>query len=141
VCEDRAIVWSKRRRPSAPPVLLPSLDRLAALIERVVELVDAVGGAEARAETAEAPEPARTPAEVVATAPADAVWLAFVPSPHGYGLVERSGAAPDPGDVLELDGGRYRVVRLAPSPLPGDRRRTAYVEREEPPAEDRSFDA
>ena len=134
-------MWSKRSRPSAPSVLLPSLDRLSTLIERVVELVDAVGGSQTRPEPAAgAPEAPRAPAEPVAAETAAEVWLAFVPSPHGYALVERSGATPEAGDVLELDEGRFRVVRLAPSPLPGDGRRTAYVEREEPSAEDRSFD-
>ena len=134
-------MWSKRRRPSAPPVLLPSLDRLATLIERVVELVDAVGGTQPQPGAAAAPEAPSAAAEPVAAETGEDAWLAFVPSPHGYGLVERSGAAPRAGDVLELDGGRYRVVRLAPSPLPGDRRRTVYVEREEPSVEDRTFDA
>ena len=130
-------VWSRRRRPAVSPVLLPSLDRLSTLIERVVELVDAVGGTEASTEPTEAP----APPEAVAAEPVETVWLAFVPSPQGYALVERTGAAPAPGDVLELADGRYRVVRLAPSPLPGDARRTAYVEREEPSVEDRTFDA
>ena len=134
-------MWSKRSRPSAPPVLLPSLDRLSTLIDRVVELVDAVGGSQTRPEPAEAPEAPRASAEpVAAEAAGEEVWLVFVPSPHGYALVERRGATPEAGDVLKLDEARYRVVRLVPSPLPGDGRRTAYVEREEPSAEDRSFD-
>ena len=134
-------MWSKRRRPSAPPVLLPSLDRLSTLIERVVELVDAVGGTQ----TAPVPvsEPPREPAEAVVAkvGEEEEVWLAFVPSPQGYRLLELRTEPPQRKGVLELEDGRYRVLRLAPSPLPGDRRRCAYVEREEPPAEDRTFDA
>ena len=134
------MVWSKRRRASVPPVLLPSLDRLATLIDRVVELVDAVGGSQAPdAEPEPAPEPPREPLPAAGTQ--EAAWLAFVPSAHGYRLVERPGAAPSSGQVLELDDGLYRVVRLSPSPLPRDGRLCAYVEREEPPAEDRTFDA
>ena len=125
--------WSRRRSPSVPPVLLPSLDRLATLIERVVELVDAVGGTEP-APVAEQADPAVAPS-------GEELWLAFVPSPHGYRLLELRSAAPQRGGVLELDDGLYRVVRVSPSPLPGDSRRCAYVERKEPPAEDRTFDA
>ena len=132
----------RRRRQAPTPVVLPSLDRLAGLIERVVELVDevAAGG------TAEAPQPAPQPppqrAQLpTATAP-EAVdgrgWLAFVTSPQGYTLVPQEGSAPVPGEVLHLDGGAFRVLRLAPSPLPGDDRRCVVVEREEPPAADRN---
>ena len=119
-------------------MVLPSLDRLAGLIERVVELVDEVAGGPAEAPEA-APEPAVAPAATVSE-PDDAQgWLAFVPSPHGYTLVPRSGAAPAAGDALELDGSTFRVLRRAPSPLPGDGRPCVYVEREEPPEPDRSF--
>ena len=120
---------------------LPSLDRLAGLIERVVELVDEVAGGPAQAS---GPSPASEPAppeRVPAAIEADDErgWLAFIPSPHGYALVPQAGPVPAPGEVLELDGTPFRVVRRAPSPLPGDRRRCAVVEREEPPAADRSF--
>jgi hypothetical protein len=143
-------LW-RRRRPAPPQVVLPSLDRLAGLIERVVELVDEVSGG--RVGAPDAPEqpaappdppaaaaPPRAPAAPPRAAPDD-VWLAYVPSPHGYGLVERQGSAPPPGDALELDGVRHRVVRFIPSPLPGDTRRCAVVEREEPPEPERTLDA
>ena len=119
--------------------MLPSLDRLAGLIERVVELVDEVSGGRT-----DAPDTAERPARpAVAPPPAapDGVWLAYVASPHGYGLVERAGSVPSPGDALELDGVRHRVVRVMPSPLPGDTRRCAVVEREEPPEPERTLDA
>lgn len=132
-------MWPRRGRRSAPPVILPSLDRLSALIERVVELVDAVGGTSVPSPEP-VPEPSREP-EPAAERAGGGVWLMFVPSPHGYRLLERKGAAPAPGDVVELEEGRFRVLRLARSPLPADRRECAYVEREEPPGEDRSFDA
>jgi len=136
-------LW-RRRRPAPPQVVLPSLDRLAGLIERVVELVDEVSGG--RVGAPDAPEqPAAPPDPPAAVAPTpaapDSVWLAYVPSPHGYGLVERAGSAPSPGDALELDGVRHRVVRFIPSPLPGDARRCAVVEREEPPEPERTLDA
>ncbi|MGH3072951.1 MAG: hypothetical protein ACRDNB_11895 [Gaiellaceae bacterium] len=131
-------MWSRRRTPAEPPVILPSLDRLAGLIERVVELVDAVGGTTVPSPEP-VPEPAREPEPAAAAGGEE--WLAFVPSPHGYRLLERRGSRPAPRDVVELEEARYRVLRLAASPLPGDGRRCAYLEREEPPVEDRSFDA
>ncbi len=128
----------RRRRQGPPPVVLPSLDRLAGLIERVVELVDEVAGP-----SAEAPKPAperapELPAPVSNTV-VEGGWLAFVTSPQGYTLVPQAGPVPAPGAVLELDGSAFRVLRHAPSPLPGDRRRCVFVEREEPQEADRSF--
>jgi hypothetical protein len=123
--------------------VLPSLDRLAGLIERVVELVDEVSGAPV---AAPAGEPLPPPASTVAPAPQPALpqqtddgsWLAFVPSAHGYTLIVQPGLLPPPGNELDLDGARYRVLRHAPSPLPGDGRRCAVVEMEEQPEADRS---
>ena len=138
----------RRTKPDpSTPVVLPSLDRLAGLIERVVELVDEVAGAPNATPGRTAP-PAAPPsvptAQLEAAAP-DAVsvdgWLAFVPSPQGYTLVPRPDSLPFPGSVLELDEATFRVLRYAPSPLPGDRRRCAVLAREEPPEADRSFDA
>lgn len=142
-----------RRRKQAPsPVVLPSLDRLAGLIERVVELVDEVSGVPAETPRATAepagapapppplppPAPAPEPAGAAPAAVDGRGWLAFVISPQGYTLVPQAGPAPAAGEVLELDGDAFRVVRQAPSPLPGDRRRCVVVEREEPPEPDRS---
>ncbi len=144
-------LWRRRRQPQpSPQVALPSLDRLAGLIERVVELVDEVAGERApgsndvpAAAPPQPPAPSTTPQlEAPVSEPAaDAGWLAFVPSPSGYTLVPQPDALPVPGAVLELDGAVFRVLRYAPSPLPGDRRRCAVVAREEPPDADRSSDA
>ena len=41
-----------------------------------------------------------------------------------YQLVARSGPAPVPGELVELDDGPYRCVRVTGSPLPGDDRRS-----------------
>jgi hypothetical protein len=129
-------LWRRRKPPTPPPaVALPSLDRLAGLIERVVELVDEVSGAPAAA-----PERPTEAQQAVPAATADGNWLAFVSSPHGYTLVDRPGSLPTRGDEVDLDGVRYRVLRHAPSPLPGDGRRCAVVEREEPPGPDRTLD-
>lgn len=126
----------RRRRPP-PPVLLPSLERLAELIESVVDLLDqvAVGPAREPAQTRPpAPEAAHNPR------PAVAGHVLFVPSPEGYRLLERDGAPPARGDLLDVEGLRFRVFRLGPSPLPGDRRRCVCLERQEPPKVDRTFD-
>jgi hypothetical protein len=45
-----------------------------------------------------------------------------------YQLIVRSGPAPRPGDLVELDDGPYRCLRVAGSPLPGDDRRCAVLE-------------
>lgn len=45
-----------------------------------------------------------------------------------YHLMVRSGPAPRPGDVVQLDDGPYRCLRVAGSPLPGDDRRCAVLE-------------
>jgi hypothetical protein len=129
--------WRRRKQAPPPPVVLPSLDRLAGLIERVVELVDEVaGGSTATPEAA--PERAQVPAAAVPEAIDRRGWLAFVPSTDGYLLVPQAGSPPAPGEPLELDGIAFRVLRQAPSPLPGDLRRCVFVEREEPPESDRS---
>lgn len=136
-------LWRRKRQSPPPAVVLPSLDRLAGLIERVVELVDEVSGGRATAPPPEPvlPEPAgQASLPPPAHEPAASGWLAFVPSPQGYALLERTGLVPVAGEELELDGVRYRVLREAPSPLPGDRRRCVYVEREEEPGSDRTPD-
>ena len=109
-------MWSWRRRRQTPPILLPSLDRLAELVERVTVLV-----------------------EEVAPTPADGHVL-FAPAADGYRLLVREGIAPACGSEVEVEGGRFRVLRHGPSPFPGDRRRCALLERQEPPQPDRSFD-
>ncbi len=127
-----------RRRRQPPPVLLPSLDRLSELIERVVVLLDQVALAP---EQRPREEPTR---EVVLQehnpGPVSDGWVAFVASPDGYRLLERDGPPPVGGAVLELDGDAFGVLRLGPSPLPGDRRRCAFLERKEPPSAERTFD-
>ena len=130
----------RRRRPP-PPVLLPSLERLAELIERVVELLDEVALGPPRQ-----PAPPTTPAPASAPSPAPnpghsvSGHLLLVSWPDGYRLLEREGPPPARRDRLDVDGVEFSVLRLGPSPLPGDWRRCAYLEREEPPTVDRTFD-
>jgi hypothetical protein len=53
--------------------------------------------------------------------------LLFVWKTSGYELVEQDGEAPAVGSDVELEGQHFRVTKLAPSPLPGDKRACAYL--------------
>lgn len=53
--------------------------------------------------------------------------LLFVWKPSGYELREQDGDAPAVGAEVEADGQTMRVTKVAPSPLPGDRRPCAYL--------------
>jgi hypothetical protein len=82
--------------------------------------------AEAEAEldqpaAAEAPE-AEEPAE------SDPGYVLFVWSPSGYALLARSGEPPPIGSEVGVSGGQLVVVKIGPSPLPGDRRRCAFLD-------------
>ena len=54
--------------------------------------------------------------------------LLFVWKPSGYELREREGDPPAVGDALEEDETRMIVTKVAPSPLPADERRCAYIQ-------------
>jgi hypothetical protein len=54
-------------------------------------------------------------------------YLLFVWSHAGYSLEERSGDPPHVGAQLEDGDRRFRVAKIAPSPLPGDARSCAYL--------------
>jgi hypothetical protein len=56
-------------------------------------------------------------------------FLVFVWKPSGYELRESDGDAPVVGSEVELDGQRLRVTKVAPSPLPGDKRPCVYLAR------------
>jgi hypothetical protein len=121
-------MWFWRRRRHPPPVLFPPLDRLAELVDSVVMLLD------------EAPSPAPDLEQAMVERPEEEVTeghVLFVPAPAGYRLLERDGPPPAGSDVVELAEARYCVLRLGPSPLPGDRRRCAFLE-QEPPGENRT---
>lgn len=59
--------------------------------------------------------------------------LLFVPTTDGYLLVEREGPPPPLSGEVEAPElpGLFVVAKLAPSPLPNDRRPCAYLERPE----------
>ena len=54
-------------------------------------------------------------------------YLVFVWSTNGYTLEERPGDPPKAGMTVEDGERRYVVTKIAPSPLPGDRRPCAYL--------------
>lgn len=54
-------------------------------------------------------------------------YLVFVWSTAGYTLEERNGEPPQVGAHVESGERRFRVVKIAPSPLPGDARPCAYL--------------
>ena len=54
--------------------------------------------------------------------------LLFISKPTGYELRERDGDVPGVGEDVEEDETRLRVTKVAPSPLPGDLRRCAYLQ-------------
>ena len=129
---------SHRRRPEpSAPLVLPRLDRLSELVDRVVVLLDQAAASVPESVPEVVVEPEREPVPV--QAPAGGHVL-FVAAADGYRLVERDGDAPTQGEVVDVDGVRRRVLRVGPSPLPGDGRRCAFVG-EEPPGLTRSFDA
>lgn len=53
--------------------------------------------------------------------------LLFLSKPSGYELLEQDGDPPGIGSKVECDGETLRVTKIAPSPLPGDRRPCAYL--------------
>jgi hypothetical protein len=55
--------------------------------------------------------------------------LIFVWKTSGYELQERDGDVPLVGAEVQQDGETMRVTKIAPSPLPGDRRQCAYLVR------------
>ena len=56
-------------------------------------------------------------------------YLLFITKPSGYELAERDGDPPEPGSTIDLDDvGRFQVVKVASSPLPGDSRPCAYLQ-------------
>ena len=113
---EPARMWFRRifrRRRPPPPVLLPSLERLAELIERVVELLDEVALGPPRQ-----PAPPTTPAPASAPSPAPnpghsvSGHLLLVSWPDGYRLLEREGAAARPARPA---GRRRRRIQRAPA--------------------------
>jgi len=99
----------------------------AALAERVVSLSDLEHKlAEARSEheeaSAAAAEPPSRSAEQL-----NPTHLRFVLRSGGYTVTESDGQPPRPGEVVEFEGQRFTVAKVAPSPLPRDLRPCVYL--------------
>ncbi len=142
-------MWFLRRR-RGPQLDLAALERLSEAITRAVALLEerlaAPRAAPERAAPPElvirrpdpvppAPEPERDselePAEPEPephVAEGSDGFVLFVATSAGYRLVIPSGITPDRGERLRVEEEWYRVLRLGPSPLPGDRRRCAFLE-------------
>jgi hypothetical protein len=54
--------------------------------------------------------------------------LLFISKPSGYELREADGEVPTVGAEVEADDEKLRVTKIAPSPLPNDPRRCAYLQ-------------
>lgn len=52
----------------------------------------------------------------------------FVWTPHGYELQEREGEPPEVGSTVEVGDREQRVLKVGPSPLPGDSRPCVYLQ-------------
>jgi hypothetical protein len=102
------------------------VDRLLTLLEKRDALIT-----ELSKEPEPAPEPPPAPVAMLMPAPEPvaSAHLLFVPTGTRYLLEDREGPAPSPGMEVTLeDGQRFRVTKLASSPLPADERRCAYLE-------------
>ena len=143
--------------PPPPPAALPPTPqpadpsaeleaRFAAIESRAQELAASLAASqhdleaeraattELRAHIAELEERVASYRADLATLPERRVYsterhLLFAPGPHGYELIERSGAAPEIGGVVELSGYRmFRVLRLGPAPFPGAFEACAFLD-------------
>jgi hypothetical protein len=75
-------------------------------------------------------EAANAPVEAPGRVYADDRHTLFVPGPGGYAAVDRTGPAPEVGAEVEMSGGeRFSVVRIGPSPLPGETQPHVYLDR------------
>ncbi len=98
-----------------------------ALAERVVRLSELEAElAEARSEHEEVKavgtDPPMRSAELSSRG-----HLRFVLRVGGYTMTECDGEPPQPGQPIELDGQRFTVAKVGPSPLPRDLRPCAYL--------------
>ena len=87
----------------------------------------AIGGTWVTTRRQAPPEPELGP-EPEAPRVTDVHHLLFVATPRGYEIRAGEGSAPTLGAELEIDSARLVVVKVGPSPLPGDSRRCAYLE-------------
>jgi hypothetical protein len=70
----------------------------------------------------------RGPAPGIEAPDANPGHVLFVWSSSGYELLSRAGDPPQVGEEIGVSGGIRIVTKLGPSPLPGDRRRCAFLD-------------
>jgi hypothetical protein len=103
-------------RPDIPPAveafLCAALDELSALGDQVSDL-------ESRVERLDEPAPA--PVRLVVG------HTQLLCRPEGYAVLELDTPPPAVDDVVVADGAAFDVLRLVPSPFPGDPRRCAVL--------------
>ena len=74
------------------------------------------------------PEPVLYPVTPELPRPQLGGFVLFVPTVEGYRLAMPDGVVPERGERLSVEDSWYHVVRLGPSPLPGDARRCVFLE-------------
>jgi hypothetical protein len=115
----------RRRAAEARPSLQ---DELAPLWTHLAGQRELLAGLAARLEHAVRPRLLRELPSPPAV-PEPQAHVLFLTTHEGYELYERDGAVPGAGTEAALaDGRRAEVVKVGPSPLPGDRRRCAYAQ-------------
>ncbi len=112
--EDRATA-AEARAAQAEAELAPLQERVE---ELEAELKAATEPAQAQPPLSDTPVPA---------VPLQDRHLLFVPTDDGYHLREEMGPMPSIGTAVELDGSHFAVVRVGPSPLPGDPASCAFL--------------
>src|SRR5206468_177264 len=90
------------------------LERLEGENRRLQDEIERLRGEFTKLKLVETPEPA-------------ASHLLFVPTPARYLLVERDGSPPAEGSRLELDEGRFVVVKVGRAPFPDESRDCAFL--------------
>lgn len=96
----------------------PELERLEAENRRLHDEIERLRGEFTKLKLVEAPAPNQVFAH-----------LLFVPTPARYLLLEREGAAPVPGEELEVPeaDARFSVSKVGRAPYPGELRPCAYL--------------
>ena len=111
-----------RLEPIPPPVveIVPDLEhdseleRLEGENRRLQDEIERLRGEFTKLKLVEVPEPA-------------ASHLLFVPTPARYLLVERDGTPPPEGSSVELEEGRFLVVKVGRGPFPDESRDCAFL--------------
>jgi hypothetical protein len=104
----------KSPRLEAVPDPDPELERLQAENRRLQGEIEQLRSEFSRLKVREAPE-------------LPSSHVVFVPTPARYVLVEREGAPPEPGDLLDLPEGSFVVGKVGRAPFPGERRPCAFL--------------